>query len=116
MVSDMTSNSDDLEQQLRENLKLRRALVANVTKVRDKNAKDRLGWALYWAFLMLAGVWVFLWLWMLHGSFFGLRNAGLEHAVDVFRQNPTGQLAFLIIPVLLLCSFGRAIRYQLAGE
>jgi hypothetical protein len=110
----MTSNSDDLEQQLRENLKLRRA--ANVTKVRDKNAKDRLGWALYWAFLAPAGIWVFLWLWMLLGGFFGLSNAGLDHAVEVFRQNPMGQLAFLIIPVLLLYSFARAIRYQLAGE
>ena len=44
----MTSDSEDLEEQLRQNLKLRRELVAEVTRVRDRNAKDRLGWILYW--------------------------------------------------------------------
>ncbi len=112
----MTSISDDLEQQLRENLKLRRALVANVTKVRERNAKDRLGWAFYWSCLTLAGIWMFLWLCMLHGGFFGLQTAGVEHALEVFKQNPIKQLALLGIPVLMLYSFGRALRYQLAGE
>lgn len=66
----MTSNSDDLEEAFRQNLKLRRELGAKVAKARDRNAKDRLGWGLYWTFLALAGVWVLLWLWMLHRGFF----------------------------------------------
>jgi hypothetical protein len=112
----MTSDTDDLEEQLRQNLKLRRELAAEVTKVRDRNAKDRLGWVLYWTFLALAGTWVFLWLWMLHGGFFGLQSAGVEHAIEVFMLNPFEQLAFMGIPVLMLYSFGRAIRYVLSGE
>ena len=60
----MTSDSDDLEQQLQEklklrrelgdleeqlqqNLKLRRELLTKIAKARDRNAKDRLGWAFY---------------------------------------------------------------------
>jgi hypothetical protein len=74
----MTSDSDDLEQQLQQNLKLRRGLVAEVTKVRDRNAKDRLGWVLYWTFLALAVIWVFLWLWMLHGGFSDWKGLGLN--------------------------------------
>jgi hypothetical protein len=37
----MTSNSDDLEEQLRQNLKLRRELAAEVAKARDSSAKQR---------------------------------------------------------------------------
>jgi hypothetical protein len=129
----MTSDSDDLEQQLREkvklrrelgdleeqleqNLELRRELGAKIAKARDRNAKDRLGWALYWILLALAGIWVFIWLWMLHGGFFGLGNAGVEHAIEVFMRNPLAQLAFMGVPVLMLYSLGRAIRYLLSGE
>ena len=129
----MSSDSDDLEQQLREkvklrrelgdleeqleqNLKLRRELASEVAKVRARNAKDRLGWALYWILLALAGIWVFIWLWMLHGGFFGLESAGVEHAIEVFMRNPFRQLAFMGVPVLVLYSFGRGIRYVLSGE
>ena len=129
----MTSDSDDLEEQLREkvklrrelgdleeqleqNLKLRRELGAKIAKARDKNAKDRLGWALYWILLALAGIWVFIWLWMLHGGFFGLQSAGVEHAIEVFMRNPLGQLAFMGVPVLMFYSLGRVIRYLLSGE
>lgn len=112
----MTPDSDDLEQQLQQNLKLRRGLVAEVTKVRDRNAKDRLGWVLYWTFVALAGVWFLLWLWMLHGGVFGLERTGVEQAIEVFRRNPLGQLAFMGIPVIMFYSFGRAIRYVLSGE
>jgi hypothetical protein len=69
----MTSDSDDLEEQLRENLKLgrelgdleeqlqqnlklRRELGAKIAKARDRNAKDRLGWVLYWTLLAIAGI------------------------------------------------------------
>jgi hypothetical protein len=129
----MTSDSDDLEKQLREkvklrrelgdleeqleqNLKLRRELGAKIAKARDKNAKDRLGWALYWILLALAGIWVLIWLWMLHGGFFGLQSAGVEHAIEVFMRNPLGQLAFMGVPVLMFYSLGRVIRYVLSGE
>ena len=129
----MTSDSDDLERQLREkvklrrelgdleeqleqNLKLRRELGAKIAKARDKNAKDRLGWALYWILIALAGIWVLIWLWMLHGGFFGLQSAGVEHAIEVFMRNPLGQLAFMGVPVLMFYSLGRVIRYLLSGE
>ena len=129
----MSSDSDDLEQQLREkvklrrelgdleeqleqNLKLRRELASEVAKVRDRNAKDRLGWALYWILVALAGIWVFIWLWMLHGGFFGLESAGVEHAIEVFMRNPLGQFAFMGVPVIMLYGLGRAIRYALSGE
>ena len=106
----------DLEEQLEQNLKLRRELGAKIAKARDKNAKDRLGWALYWILLALAGIWVLIWLWMLHGGFFGLQSAGVEHAIEVFMRNPLGQLAFMGVPVLMFYSLGRVIRYLLARE
>ena len=85
-------NSGDLEEQLRENLKLRRALLAKVTEARDRNAKNRLSWALYWTFIALAGMWIFLWRWMLHGGLFGLQSAGLE----LWRYSSEIQLATLL--------------------
>jgi hypothetical protein len=51
----MTSNSDDLEEQLRQNLQLRRELGAKAAKAKAAiNAEQggktyRLGWVLYWA-------------------------------------------------------------------
>jgi hypothetical protein len=39
------TNSDDLEEQLRQNLKLRRELAAEVAKARDSSAKQRGGMA-----------------------------------------------------------------------
>jgi hypothetical protein len=106
----------DLEEQLEQNLKLRRKLGATIAKARDRNAKDRLGWAFYWILLALAGIWVFIWLWMLHGGLFGLERAGVEHAIEVFMRNPLGQLAFMGIPVLIFYSLGRAIRNAFSGE
>ena len=106
----------NLEEQLEQNLELRRELGAKIAKARDRNAKDRLGWALYWILLALAGIWVFIWLWMLHGGFFGLESAGVEHAIEVFMRNPFRQLAFVSVPVLMLYSLGRSIRYVLSGE
>jgi hypothetical protein len=101
----------DLEEQLQQNLKLRRELLTTVAKARDKNAKDRWGWALYWILVALAGIWVFICLWMLHGQ-----SSGVEHAIELFMRNPLGQLAFMGIPALLLYSLGRAIRYALSRE
>ena len=97
----------DLEEQFEQNLKLRRELLTTVAKARDKNAKDRWGWALYWVFVALAGAWMFICLWTLHRH---------EHAVEVFMQNPLGQLALMSIPALMLYSLGRAIPYALSRE
>jgi hypothetical protein len=46
----MTSDSDDLEKQLRENLKLRRELWAEVDKAASRRGRNPypLGWALFW--------------------------------------------------------------------
>ena len=110
------SNSDDLEQALQENLKLRRQLGQKITKARDRNAKDRVGWALYWALLALAGTWMLVWLWMLQGGLLQPQGLGAENAIEVFKQNPFEQLALMGIPALLLYSLGRVIRYALSGE
>ena len=55
----MTSDSDDLEQALQENLKLRRELAANVTAPKAASKREgtlRLGWVLYWTCLALIGL------------------------------------------------------------
>ena len=111
----MSSERDDLEQALQENLKLRGKLGRQTWGVRERNAKDRVGWALHYASLALAGLWILLWLWMLYDGF-SEQSRGAEHAIKLFMQNPLGQLAFMGIPVLLLYSLGRSIRYALSGE
>ena len=115
-AADMSSERDDLEQVLQENLKLRRKLGRQTWEVRERNAKDRVGYAFYYTSLALAGLWILLWLWMLYGGFSDAQSRGVEHAISVFMQNPLGQLAFMGIPVLLLYSLGRAIRFALSGE
>ena len=112
----MTSEPDDPEKALQENLKIRRKLARKTWEVRERNAKDRVGWAFYYTSLALAGLWILLWLWMLYGGFSEAQSRGVEHAIRVFMQNPFGQLAFMGIPVLLLYSLGRAIRYALSRE
>jgi Sec-independent protein translocase protein TatA len=107
----LRSELGDLEEQLQQNLKLRRELLTTVAKARDRNAKDRWGWALYWILVALAGIWVFVSLWMLHGQ-----SSGVEHAIKVFMQNPFGQLSLVGIPALMLYSLGRAIRYALSRQ
>jgi hypothetical protein len=62
----MTSDSDDLEQQLRENLKLRAELGAKVANAKQGGGMAyRLGWVLYWICLMLAGGWAAISLWLI---------------------------------------------------
>jgi len=53
------ADSDELEQQLRENLKLRRELAAEVAKAKGTKTASggTVGWVLYWA---CVGVSVFL--------------------------------------------------------
>ncbi len=56
----MTSDSDGLEEAVRENLKLRRELAAEVAKAKGASQRGgvyQLGWVLYWACLIVAAVW-----------------------------------------------------------
>jgi hypothetical protein len=108
----MTSGNDDLEQELRRNLKLRRELGAEAAKGKAAlSAKQgggiayRLGWVLYWACLVLAGMWAVFFLW------WAISDSGV---VEDIRQSP--YLAFLVaLPSLLLYGLGRAFRYVLSG-
>jgi hypothetical protein len=112
----MPSEPDDLEKALQENLKIRRKLARKTWDVRERNAKDRMGWAFYYTALALAGLWILFWLWILYGGFSEAQSRGLEHAIRLFMQNPLKQLVFMGIPVLLLYSLGRSIRYALSRE
>ena len=100
----MTSDSDDLEQQLRENLKLRRELVAEVAKAKDganRGIAYRLGWVLYWTCLALAGTWVAYWL--------------QQSTRSEFARDPS---MYMVVgfPVLVAYGLGRAFRYILSGR
>jgi hypothetical protein len=109
----MTSDSDDLIQELRKNLKLRRELGGEASKLRNAMRANqgggiayRLGWVLYWACLVGAGAWVAFFLWWAWG------NPGV---VEDVRRSP--YLAILVAaPSLLLYGLGRAARYVLAAE
>lgn len=104
----MTSDTDDLEQQLRQNLKLRRELGAEVAKAKQRRGMAyRLGWVLYWGCLVLAGMWavVATLLAITHPS---QQSSGLDLALVVF---------FLaVLPSLLLYGLGRVLRYVLSAE
>jgi hypothetical protein len=59
----MTSDSDDLEEALRKNLRLRSELAANVAKPEAPSPRGGmaygLGWVLYWICFALTGGWAF---------------------------------------------------------
>jgi hypothetical protein len=66
----MTSDSDDLEEALRQNLKLRRELADEVAKAKQPGGiAYRLGWVLYWICLVLAGGWAAVTFWLITTSF-----------------------------------------------
>jgi hypothetical protein len=52
----MTSDTDDLEQQLRQNLELRRELAAEVAKAKDSSTSQRRSRGFYWLGILLAAV------------------------------------------------------------
>jgi hypothetical protein len=52
----MTSDSDDLEQQLRENLMLRRELAAEVAKAKDSSTSQQVRRGFYRLGILLAAV------------------------------------------------------------
>ena len=102
----MTSGSDDLEQELRRNLRLRRELGAEAAKGKAAlNANQRggvayrLGWVLYWACLGLIGLYAVFWLVV-------LRDASWDWTT----------VLGLALPVVGLYALGRAFRYVLSGE
>ena len=101
----MTSDRDDLEQQLRENLKLRRQLAAKVEGEGNKPAqRDRLPLGL--------------------GSLLGLsrtcRPLASRLGREVYRglcASAIGASRFLFwLPALILYGLGRTFRYVLSGE
>jgi hypothetical protein len=105
----MTSDSDDLEQQLRENLKLRRELAAEVARANGSSANRgggiayRLGQVLYWICFALIGAWV---LFFLNVTLWGGEKWG----------SPYDTILAFILPVAILYGIGRAFRYLLSGE
>ena len=110
----MTSGSDDLEQELRRNLKLRRELGAEAAKGKAAlNAKQRggvayrLGWVLYWACLALIGLYSAFWLVV-------LQDASWEGIISDLKDWTT--VLGLALPVVGLYALGRAFRYVLSGE
>jgi hypothetical protein len=102
----MTSDSNDLEEALRQNLKLRRELGAEVAKAKGGGIAYRLGWVLYWVGLAIGIAWAALMLW------YGLREKGV---LEDLQQSP--ELFFVIaLPTLIAYGLGRAFRYVLSGE
>ena len=108
----MTCGSDDLEQELRRNLKLRRELGAEAAKGKAAlNAKQgggvayRLGWVLYWICLVLALLPALVPILVLLDEL-GLSASGFQRHFAL-----VGALA-----ALLLYGLGRAFRYVLSGE
>jgi len=106
----MTSDSDDLEQQLRENLKLRRDLAAEVAKAKNGANRGggiayRSGWVIYWTCLALAGTWVAFWLLL----------SREESTRSEFASDPS---MYLVVgfPMLVAYGLGRAFRYILSGR
>jgi hypothetical protein len=116
----MTSDSNDLEDALRENLKLRSELAANVTKAEAASQRDgrayRLGWVLYWACILLAVFWML-------GLFLYVGEGSVPNALDLLvrrlRQDPLNAALIWVgatLPAMILYGLGRAFRYVLSGN
>ena len=116
----MTSDSNDLEDALRENLKLRSELAANVTKAEAASQRDgmayRSGWVLYWACIALAVVWML-------GLFLYVGEGSVPNALDLLvrrlRQDPLNAALIWVgatLPAMILYGLGRAFRYVLSGN
>ncbi len=102
----MTSHSDDLEEALQENLKLRSELAANVAKAEAASQRGgmayRLGWVLYWGCLALAVAVLVVW---------------VTRFLDDYAPLPLDLHVLLFwLPALILYTLGRAFRYVLSGE
>jgi hypothetical protein len=100
----MTSDSDDLEQELRRNLELRHELGAvaeGQAPKQDRGIAYRLGWVLYWACLAVIALY---WAW------WAVRLIGTDWNDWTFFPGLLG------VPALLLYGLGRAFRYVLSGQ
>ena len=113
----MTSDSDGLEEAVRENLKLRRELEAELAKAKQGGGITyRLGWVLYWASILLAVFWML-------GLFLYVGEGSVPNALDLLvrrlRQDPLNVILMWVgatLPALVLYGLGRAFRYVLSGE
>jgi hypothetical protein len=111
----MTSDNEDLEQQLRENLKLRRELASEVAKAKDGSGgiAYRLGWVLYWASVVFIGLW---WIWC---AFQAVAHNSNPYGLP-YSETPWEfwllYLGIIGIPALVLYVLGRAFRYVLSGK
>jgi hypothetical protein len=104
----MSSHTDELEKELRQNLKLRRELGVNAAKATAAIALEqrnrfayRLGRFLYWAFLVLAVTWAGF-------------VAFLASGEDDLSRHWLFYLLVFSIPMLLLYGVGRALRFILS--
>lgn len=106
----MPSHSDDLEQELRQNLKLRRELGVKAAKATAAIALEqrsrfayRLGRLLYWACFVLAVAW-----------------AGVVAFLAWGRDDLSRHWLFYLLvffgPMILLYGVGRALRFILSEE
>ncbi len=103
----MTSDRDDLERQLRENLKLRRELATEVAKAKGGRIVYRLGWVVYCTCIALIGLYVAYWLIV-------LRDTSWEGIVSDLSD--WSVVLAVVLPALVLYGLGRAFRYVLSGE
>lgn len=106
----MRTDSDDLERELRQNLKLRRELGAKAVKAKAAIAAEhrsrvayRIGWVFYQTFLVLAVTWAGIW-------------ALLAWVQGDLSRNWLFYLLVFFIPPLLLYGVGRAFRYILSEK
>jgi len=110
----MASDKDDLEHELRHNLKLRRKLGAQAGKAeaaisgkQGGGIAYRLGWVLYWICLALGGAWL---------VFAVTMDGGLDATFAMVARAPLAVLLMHGLPPLVLYGLGRAFRYVLSGE
>jgi hypothetical protein len=102
----MTSDEDDLDQALQENLRLRRQLGAEATKGQAAMAANsagmayRLGWVLYWAGCIIGGL-----------------SAVLGVLVSFSDRGDVIGWQFILLPfAVVVWLVGRAMRYVLTGD
>jgi hypothetical protein len=111
----MTSDSEDLEEALRQNLKLRRELAAEVAKAKAASERGgiayRLGWAFYRVCLILIIVSMFGMIALL-----GASKGTIPEMVSEVMREPLAYFIWFAIPVIALYGLGRAFRYFLSGE
>jgi hypothetical protein len=110
----MTSDRDDLEQALQENLKLRSELAANVAKAKASQRGGiayRFGWVLYLTCLALIVLWLFGMVALLATS-----KDTIPEMVGELMREPLAFLIWVVFPTVALYGLGRAFRYVLSGE